>query len=173
LRGSRKDPTGREVVIIDGVRTPIGRYGGGLSKVHPDDLLASSCQAPIARIGVDTTSIDEAYAGCGNQTGDDISNSIGSMSLTPRTMPKPDKVPVHGHLKMYDTIFGWQFENPRMNALCPIIGLGGTADRKRRVPGRDGFQPGRAYRGDHARDPRLRRRCHPCLGGKKMIQLGG
>jgi len=52
------------------------------------------------------------------------------MSLTPRTMPKPDKVPVHGHLKMYDTIFGWQFENPRMNAPYPIIGLACISHRK-------------------------------------------
>ena len=61
----------REVVIIDAVRTPIGRYGGALSGVRPDDLLAHTYKALIERTGVDPTLLDDVYAGCGNQAGED------------------------------------------------------------------------------------------------------
>ena len=60
-----------EVVIIDGVRSPIGKYGGGLSTVRPDDLLAHVLKALMERTGVDPASIDDVYAGCGNQAGED------------------------------------------------------------------------------------------------------
>jgi len=60
-----------EVVIIDGVRTPIGRFGGGLSGVRPDDLLAHTLKALVERTGVDPAQIEDVYAGCGNQAGED------------------------------------------------------------------------------------------------------
>ena len=60
-----------EVVIVDGVRTPIGRYGGALSGVRPDDLLAHVLQALAERSGIDPARIDDVYAGCGNQAGED------------------------------------------------------------------------------------------------------
>ena len=61
----------REVVIIDGVRTPIGRYGGALSSARPDDLLAHVLRALAERSGLDPALIDDVYAGCGNQAGED------------------------------------------------------------------------------------------------------
>ena len=61
----------KEVVIIDGVRTPIGKYGGGLSKVRPDDLLSYTYKALMERTGVDPALLDDVYAGCGNQAGED------------------------------------------------------------------------------------------------------
>jgi acetyl-CoA acetyltransferase family protein len=61
----------KEVVIIDGVRTPIGRYGGGLSTTRPDDLLAHTYKALIERTGIDPALLDDVYAGCGNQAGED------------------------------------------------------------------------------------------------------
>jgi 3-oxoadipyl-CoA thiolase len=61
----------REVVIVDGVRTPIGSYGGGLSTVRPDDLLAETYKALIERTGLDPALLDDVYAGCGNQAGED------------------------------------------------------------------------------------------------------
>jgi acetyl-CoA acetyltransferase family protein len=61
----------KEVVIIDGVRTPIGKYGGGLSKVRPDDLLAHTLKALVERTGLDPVLLDDVYAGCGNQAGED------------------------------------------------------------------------------------------------------
>lgn len=61
----------REVVIIDGIRTPIGKYGGALADVRPDDLLALTYKALIERTGVDPGLLDDVYAGCGNQAGED------------------------------------------------------------------------------------------------------
>ena len=60
-----------EVVIVDGVRTPIGRYGGALSGVRPDDLLAHVYRALAERTGLEPAYLDDVYAGCGNQAGED------------------------------------------------------------------------------------------------------
>ena len=61
----------REVVIIDAVRSPIGRYGGVLASVRPDDLLAHILNALMKRTGVDPALVEDVYAGCGNQAGED------------------------------------------------------------------------------------------------------
>ncbi|NIM52853.1 MAG: acetyl-CoA C-acyltransferase [Gemmatimonadales bacterium] len=61
----------REVVIIDGVRSPVGRHNGGLSGVRPDDLLAEVLKGLVQRVGLDPSVIDDVYAGCGNQAGED------------------------------------------------------------------------------------------------------
>ena len=60
-----------EVVIVDGVRTPIGKYGGGLASVRPDDLLAHTYRALIERTNIDPAQLEDVYAGCGNQGGED------------------------------------------------------------------------------------------------------
>jgi acetyl-CoA acetyltransferase family protein len=61
----------REVVIVDAVRSAIGRHNGSLSSVRPDDLLAEVLKALMARTGVDPALIEDVYAGCGNQAGED------------------------------------------------------------------------------------------------------
>lgn len=61
----------RDVVVVDGVRSPIGKFGGSLSKVRPDDLLAVVLKALADRTGIDPSDIAEVYAGCGNQAGED------------------------------------------------------------------------------------------------------
>jgi len=61
----------KEVVIIDGVRSPIGKYGGSLAGVRPDDLLSYTYQALIERTGLDPAWLDDVYTGCGNQAGED------------------------------------------------------------------------------------------------------
>jgi acetyl-CoA acetyltransferase family protein len=61
----------KEVVIIDAVRTPIGKHNGALSTIRPDDLLAHTYRALIERTGLDPATIDDVYAGCGNQAGED------------------------------------------------------------------------------------------------------
>ncbi len=60
--------------IIAGARTPVGRYGGALSAVRPDDLAALVVAEAIARAGVDPADIDEVVLGAANQAGEDNRN---------------------------------------------------------------------------------------------------
>jgi 3-oxoadipyl-CoA thiolase len=64
----------REVWIIDAVRTPIGRYGGQLAGVRPDDLAAHVLRALVERTGISPESIDDVYFGAANQSGEDNRN---------------------------------------------------------------------------------------------------
>jgi 3-oxoadipyl-CoA thiolase len=65
----------RQAFLCEGVRTPVGRYGGSLSSVRPDDLLAHVIKATLAKAsGLDPRAIDEVYAGCANQAGEDNRN---------------------------------------------------------------------------------------------------
>jgi len=64
----------REVVIVSAVRTPIGRHGGLLSTVRPDDLAALAIAEAVKRAGVDPGDIEEVYMGCANQAGEDNRN---------------------------------------------------------------------------------------------------
>ena len=61
----------KEVVIVDAVRSPIGKVGGVLSVIRPDDLLADVLKGLITRTGIDPALIEDIYAGCGNQAGED------------------------------------------------------------------------------------------------------
>ena len=70
----------RDVVIVDGVRSPIGKFGGGLSKVRPDDLLAEVFKGLMERTCVNPALLDDVYAGCGNQGGEDNRFSAGDLS---------------------------------------------------------------------------------------------
>ncbi len=64
-----------EAFICDAVRTPIGRYGGALAAVRPDDLAAVTLQALVARNpGVDWAAVDDVILGCANQAGEDNRN---------------------------------------------------------------------------------------------------
>ena len=77
----------KEVVILDGVRSPIGKYGGGLSSVRPDDLLAEVYKGLIERTGVDPAGLEDVYAGCGNQGGED-NRDVARMSVLLAGFPK-------------------------------------------------------------------------------------
>jgi len=167
----------QDVVILDGARSPIGKFGGGLSKVRPDDLLAEVYKGLIKRTGIDPSLIEDVYAGCGNQAGEDnrdvarmavllagfpkevpgvtvnrncasaleavnqaaksiiaeegdlfIASGVESMSRAPWAMAKPERTPVMGHPKMWDTTVGWRFNNKKMDAMYPIVSLGETAE---------------------------------------------
>jgi acetyl-CoA C-acetyltransferase len=61
-------------VVISGVRTPIGRYGGALAHVRSDDLAALAIQAAVERAGVEPDEIDDVYFGSANQAGEDNRN---------------------------------------------------------------------------------------------------
>lgn len=167
----------RDVVIVDGVRTPIGKYGGGLSTVRPDDLLAHVYRVLMERNEIDPVLLDDVYAGCGNQAGEDnrdvarmsvllagfpvevpgitvnrncssaleavnqaaksiivgegevyIGSGVESMSRAPWSMAKPASVPTNQPPRIWDTTVGWRFNNPRMDEMYPIVGLGETAE---------------------------------------------
>jgi 3-oxoadipyl-CoA thiolase len=61
-------------VVLAAVRTPVGRYGGALSDVRPDDLAAHAIAAVVERAGVEPTEIEDVYFGCANQAGEDNRN---------------------------------------------------------------------------------------------------
>jgi len=61
-------------VILSAVRTPVGRYGGGLSEVRPDDLAATAIAAAVERAGVDAGEFEDVWFGCANQAGEDNRN---------------------------------------------------------------------------------------------------
>src|SRR3954470_11364484 len=63
-----------DVVIVEAVRTPIGRRGGGLSTVHPADLLGTVLQAAIDRSGIDPAQVDQVVGGCVSQVGEQSFN---------------------------------------------------------------------------------------------------
>jgi 3-oxoadipyl-CoA thiolase len=63
-----------EAVVLSAVRTPIGRYGGALSDVRPDDLAALVIREAVERAGVDPAQIEDVYFGAANQAGEDNRN---------------------------------------------------------------------------------------------------
>ena len=168
----------KEVVIIDAVRSPIGRVGGSLSSIRPDDLLADVLKGLIKRTGIDPALIEDVYAGCGNQAGEDnrdvarmavllagfplevggvtvnrncssgleavnqaakaiiagegdifVGSGVESMSRAPLVIPRPSTQLKLGHRTVFDSTVGWRFENPKMDAMYPIVSLGETAEK--------------------------------------------
>jgi len=166
-----------EAVIIDAVRSPVGKHNGALSSVRPDDLLAEVLKALVGRTGLDPVLVEDVYAGCGNQAGEDnrdvarmsallagfpvevsgitvnrncasgldavnmaarsimvgegdvlIAGGVESMSRAPWSMPKPERPQPIGHPQIWDTTIGWRYNNPRLDAMYPIISLGETAE---------------------------------------------
>ncbi len=61
-------------VILSAVRTPVGRYGGALAEVRPDDLAATAIAAAVERAGVPAGEIEDVWLGCANQAGEDNRN---------------------------------------------------------------------------------------------------
>jgi acetyl-CoA acetyltransferase family protein len=145
--------------------------------VRPDDLLAEVLNGLVQRVGIDPSAVDDVYAGCGNQAGEDnrdvarmavllagwpvevpgvtvnrncssaleavnqaakaiiagegdvfVGGGVECMSRAPWAIPKPERAQPIGHWKMWDTTVGWRFNNPRMEALYPIVSLGETAE---------------------------------------------
>jgi len=79
-----------DVVVLEAVRTPIGKYGGILKAVRPDDLGALVMREVMARSKVDPATVDDVYFGCSNQAGEDNRN-VARMALLlagfPYTVP--------------------------------------------------------------------------------------
>ena len=69
-----------EAWIVEAVRSPIGKHGGALASVRPDDLLAHVLSALMERAGVPKEEVEDVYAGCANQAGEDNRN-VARMAL--------------------------------------------------------------------------------------------
>src|SRR4051794_41837243 len=63
-----------EAFLVGGVRTPVGRYGGALAGVRPDDLAALVVGEAVSRAGVPGDAVDEGVLGAANQAGEDNRN---------------------------------------------------------------------------------------------------
>ncbi len=73
-------------VILSAVRTPVGRYGGALADVRPDDLAAIAVRAAVDRAGVPEADIEDVWLGCANQAGEDNRN-VARMALLLAGLP--------------------------------------------------------------------------------------
>ncbi len=164
-------------VVISAVRTPVGRFGGGLSGVRPDDLAGVAIAAAVERAGVDAGEIEDVWFGCANQAGEDnrnvarmgallaglpdsvagvtvnrlcasglsavvgachaiaagdgdlfVAGGVESMTRAPWAMAKPDAPWARGDRTLYDTVLGWRFPNPRLEAMFPLEAMGETGE---------------------------------------------
>jgi 3-oxoadipyl-CoA thiolase len=70
----------REAWIIEAVRTPIGRYGGALATVRPDDMAAAVLRGLVDRAGIDAALVEDVILGCANQAGED-NRDVARMAL--------------------------------------------------------------------------------------------
>ncbi|KPK63122.1 MAG: beta-ketoadipyl CoA thiolase [Gemmatimonas sp. SG8_38_2] len=76
------NPSGpRDALIIDAVRTPVGRHGGALAAVRPDDLLAVAIKALVERTRIPAGQVEDVIMGCTNQAGEDNRNVARMSSL--------------------------------------------------------------------------------------------
>jgi acetyl-CoA acyltransferase len=79
-----------DALIIDAIRTPIGRFQGGLSGIRPDDLAALVLRALVERVRLDPAQLGEVFLGCANQAGEDNRNVARMASLLagfPQSVP--------------------------------------------------------------------------------------
>ena len=77
----------KEAWIVGAVRTPIGRHGGALGAVRPDDLGALALEALLERTGLPPEEVEDVYFGCANQAGEDNRN-VARMSLLLAGLPE-------------------------------------------------------------------------------------
>ncbi|MYV97207.1 beta-ketoacyl synthase N-terminal-like domain-containing protein, partial [Streptomyces sp. SID3343] len=79
-----------EVYLVDGARTPLGRYGGALAGVRPDDLAALVVGEAVRRAGIPADAVDEVVLGAANQAGED-NRDVARMAVLlaglPHTVP--------------------------------------------------------------------------------------
>jgi 3-oxoadipyl-CoA thiolase len=76
-----------KAVILSAVRTPVGRYGGGLADMRPDDLAALAIRAAVDRAGVPADQIEDVWLGCANQAGEDNRN-VARMAVLLAGLPE-------------------------------------------------------------------------------------
>jgi len=76
-----------KAVVLSAVRTPVGRYGGGLAGTRPDDLAAVAVRAAVERAGVPPEQIEDVWLGCANQAGEDNRN-VARMAVLLAGLPE-------------------------------------------------------------------------------------
>ena len=122
----------RDVVIVDALRTPIGRANGALATVRPDDLAAFVIRALVERTKLDPATIDDVFWGCANQAGEDNRNVARMASLLaglPITVPGTTVTRLCGS--------GLQAVNSAAQAIatgCGDIMLAGGSESMTRAP---------------------------------------
>ena len=84
---SLSDLADSDVVLVAPVRTPIGRFTGGLSGVRPDDLAALVIAETVRRSGLDPARVEDVFLGCANQAGEDNRN-VARMALLLAGLPQ-------------------------------------------------------------------------------------
>ena len=138
----------RETWIIDAVRTPIGRYGGALASVRPDDLAAVVVRAIVDRTGIDASLVEDVILGCANQAGEDNRN-VARMAVLLAGLP----VEVAGQTVNRLCGSGLQAVNGASHAIGAGDGdvfIAGGVESMTRAPYVQ-LKPESAYeRGDHA-----------------------
>src|SRR6266487_4245036 len=75
-----------DAVILSAVRTPIGRYGGSLKDIRPDDLAALVITEAVRRADIDSGAVEDVILGCANQAGEDNRN-VARMALLLAGLP--------------------------------------------------------------------------------------
>src|SRR5919109_378042 len=131
-------------VILSGVRTPVGRYGGSLSHVRPDDLAAIAISAAVQRAGLRgwvagvtlnrlcASGFSAVVPACHAVMAGDaevvVAGGVESMSRAPLVMAKPEHAFPRGNQVVYDTTLGWRFPNPRMEEVFPLESMGETGE---------------------------------------------
>ncbi|HXB82653.1 MAG TPA: thiolase family protein [Candidatus Acidoferrum sp.] len=76
----------REVWVVDAARTPIGRHGGALATIRPDDLAAIAVRAVVERTGITPSIVEDVYLGAANQSGEDNRN-VARMAVLLANLP--------------------------------------------------------------------------------------
>lgn len=166
----------REAVIIDAVRTPVGKFGGALKNVRSDDLAAHCIAELVKRNNLDPNLIEDVVFGCTNGAGEDnrnvgrmaallaglpysvagqtinrlcasglnavnsaaqaikvgegdvlIAGGTESMTRAPFVMAKAESA-FSRDIKVFDTVIGWRFTNPKMTEPYAKEGMGETAE---------------------------------------------
>lgn len=166
----------REAVIVDAVRTPVGKFNGALKSVRSDDLAALCIAELVKRNNLDPNLIEDVILGCTNQAGEDnrnvgrmaallaglpysvagqtinrlcasglnainsaaqaikvgegdvfIAGGTESMTRAPFVMAKSE-TPFSRDVKVFDSVIGWRFTNPKMTEPYAKEGMGDTAE---------------------------------------------
>src|SRR5438093_1572642 len=127
-----------DAVIIEAIRTPIGKHGGALKDVRPDDLAAHAICELVRRTGVDPSLIDEIYFGCANQAREEqdafaLASHQRAVAATDSGHFAAEIVPVPVPQKKGEALVVDKDEQPRRDtsleklaALKPAFRKGGT-----------------------------------------------